>query len=121
MHTRSFVNPFPQGDEKSPRTPRAGFFTRLSRRMKKALLLAWVLLAASFSAAAETATTTHAQGRINETSVFVKYETGKRFETSLSFTCARGTLANYASYNLPNTATGKPDCTYRLLAKYYLK
>lgn len=73
------------------------------------------------STGANVATTAHAQGRINEASVFVKYETGKRFETSLSFTCARGTLANYASYNLPNTATGKPDCTYRLLAKYYLK
>lgn len=66
------------------------------------------------------ATTFHADGRVNEASVYIKYETGKRWETSLGFTCQRGTLANYASYNIPNTITGKPDCFYRLSAKYYL-
>lgn len=66
------------------------------------------------------ATTFHEGGPVNEATVFFKYEGGDSWETSLGFTCQRGKLANFASYNAPNIITGKPDCFYRLSAKYYL-
>ena len=66
------------------------------------------------------ASTLHEDGRVNEASVYIKYESGEKWDASLGFVCSRGRLANFSTYNIPNIVTGKPDCLYRLSVKYYL-
>jgi hypothetical protein len=66
------------------------------------------------------ASTIHSQGVLNEASVYIKYESGKHYESTLGFTCGRGKLQNYNGYNIPNIITGKPDCLYKLNLRYYL-
>ncbi|NUN05765.1 MAG: hypothetical protein HUU57_08380 [Bdellovibrio sp.] len=72
------------------------------------------------SVAGAVASTAHSAGTLNEASVFFKYENGEQWEASLGFTCYKGKLANYATYNTPNTITGKPECLYKMGMKYYL-
>lgn len=72
------------------------------------------------SVAGAVASTLHADGVLNEASIFFKYENNKQWEASLGFTCYKGKLANFASYNTPNAITGKPECLYRMGMKYYM-
>lgn len=72
------------------------------------------------SIGASIASTAHSAGLLHEGTVFVKYENGKKWEGSVGLTCARGKLANFAAYNIPNIATHRPDCTYSVNLKYYL-
>ncbi len=67
------------------------------------------------------ASTAHASGLLNEGSVFIRLEGGKSWESTVGLTCQRGKLANFSGYNIPNAATGKPDCLYRLNLKYYVQ
>ncbi len=67
------------------------------------------------------ATALHDDGRVNEASVYIKYESGKKWDASLGFVCPRGRLENFATYNIPNVVTGKPECHYRLAVKYYME
>lgn len=68
----------------------------------------------------DVATTFHGDGQLNEATVYFKYESGEKWESSLGFTCQRGSLPNFSSYNNVNTTTGKPDCLYKLSMKYYI-
>lgn len=72
------------------------------------------------SAGGNVAATLHSDGSLRQATVYIKYETGEKIETSLAFTCQKGTLANFASYNIPNIITGKPECLYKISMKYYL-
>lgn len=70
---------------------------------------------------ASVASTIHSAGVLNEGTVYIKFESGKSWESLLGITCQRGKLANFASYNTPNVVTGKPDCMYRMGLKYYVE
>ena len=72
------------------------------------------------SVAGAVASTMHAGGILNEASIFFKYENNQRWEASLGFTCYKGKIANFASYNTANAITGKPECLYRMGMKYYV-
>lgn len=67
------------------------------------------------------ASTLHSDGVLNEASILFKYENNKQWEASLGFTCYKGKLANFASYNTPNVLTGKPECLYKLGMKYFME